>query len=76
VESIQRGTDAFFEHLTRFSDEWRDGRTIHTVTPWLLLASAMAYEWVRLRRLRRIPLVSCNEHSDIEPMAFLVEDEG
>ncbi|HTU16794.1 MAG TPA: hypothetical protein VMG10_01925 [Gemmataceae bacterium] len=76
VDAIQRGADAFFEKLARLSEEWKGARTIHELTPWLLVTGLVAYEWLRLQRMRSSYPVGPNEDSDIEPALFLMGDEG
>jgi hypothetical protein len=52
AEAIQQGVDAFFKELGDLAEEWREGRVLEALAPWLLAASLAGYGWIRLRAQR------------------------
>jgi hypothetical protein len=74
-EAIRRSADAFFAQLAGLSEEWDDGRVIERLTPWLMAAGVVAYEWFRLRRRRSLCAADPEQNGGPGPAAFPAGDE-
>jgi hypothetical protein len=72
LEAIQRGADAFFEQLADLAAEWDDAGVIEKLTPWLMAATVVTYEWFRLRRMRTTAV----DDGCAGPAGFLAGGEG
>jgi len=77
VEVIQQGVDAFFQQLGDLSEEWREGRVLDELAPWLLAASLAGYGWIRLRdRDRPLADLLGTDRPEAAPPVFLPGGEG
>lgn len=74
-EALQRSADAFFEKLAKVSEQWQDCWVIQKLSPWVIVAGMVAYQWLQLRRLRSGTVPESEDNEGVGPAVFLAGDE-